>query len=125
MQNAGPFVGTNGSGARCGEKSRERASPSQDVAPRGAFFCAKFGAEKVERLFYFQVFGRKNEHFKEKRLFSVEKKSLLFRRYFRILNSIGGEKWVIEADKWSFPPLHPIKGGKGAAPHGKAAGQIQ
>ena len=96
------------------ENKPEKVRPqSQDVAIAGAFFCAEIGAGKVERAFYFLEFWRKNEDFREKGRFPVEKKSLLFGGDFRILGNTGGEKWVRKAIKWRKNPLHPIKGERG------------
>lgn len=98
--------------------------PSQDIAAGSAFFCVEARRKKVERPFYFIENRRKTKDSREKAQFSVEKKSLLFGRRFRILGSIGGEKWGLEAVKWRLTPFYPKKGGRGAT-YGEAAGKIE
>ena len=96
-------------------KSKKHPPSSLDVAPVGDFCPPKTGSKKLERTFYFLAFGRKMEDFREITTFLVEKKSLLFRSDFRILKSIGGDKWVNKAEKWYETPPSPKKRGKGAA----------
>ncbi|MEY8386465.1 hypothetical protein AALC17_04085 [Oscillospiraceae bacterium 38-13] len=75
-------------------KCKKEPPSVPNLAPVGVFYFAKTNGKKVERAFYFCLFGRKSAHFAENPPFSVEKKSLLFGLDFRILkNKHGGEKW--------------------------------
>ena len=96
------------------KKIGARALPVARCCGGECLFLRGSEEKKVERPFYFIENRRKIKDFREKAQFSVEKKSLLFGRRFRILGSIGGEKWGFEAVKWRLAPFYPKKGGRGA-----------